>query len=468
MSIANVAVALDFAGLNVALPQIGDDFDASTASLESITLAYLLTLTVFLVPAGRFADLRGRRRTWVAGLVIFAAGSVASTAAQSSLQLVLARGATGIGAAIVTATMLSLMATTFVSPVDRGRAIGAWSAIGAIGVAIGPLIGGTVTGVASWRWFFVVGVALAIGALVVGGRSVSESTDETSEPVDWAGAALLVVALTAFVLALHYAPIGSDTVAAVVLAAVAVLGAGLFVRRERRSPSPLVDPSHLQAPGFRLSCAVAFLANVAFAAVMFFLALYLQNVYGLGPGGAGATFLALTVSLAVLSPIAGRGTARWGASTVMAVGMAILTASFLVFALIDAGTGLAIVVVGLLLSGGGQAFAFNGSNLGAIASVASADLGVASGVVNGMRQAGSLIGLAVTGAIFRFVGGEDPGPVRFLDALPPTMLFVAGVCVVGAVLAFVARRHEGVRAPPARSIPLRRPGHPAAPPLHLV
>jgi MFS family permease len=448
MSIANVAVALDFAGLNVALPQIGVDFDASTASLESITLAYLLTLTVFLVPAGRFADLRGRRRTWVAGLVIFAAGSVASAAAQSSFQLVLARGATGIGAAIVTATMLSLMATTFVSPVDRGRAVGAWSAIGAIGVAIGPLVGGTVTGVASWRWFFVLGVALAIGALVVGGRSVSESTDETGEPVDWAGAVLLVVALTAFVLALHYLPIGSDTVVAVVLAAGAVLGAGLFVRRERRSPSPLVDPSHLQAPGFRLSCAVAFLANVAFAAVMFFLALYLQDVYGLGPGGAGATFLALTVSLAVLSPIAGRGSARWGASIVMAVGMTILTASFLVFALIDAGTGLAIVVVGLLLSGGGQAFAFNGSNLGAIASVASADLGVASGVVNGMRQAGSLIGLAVTGAIFRFVGGEDPGPVRFLDALPPTMLFVAGVCAVGAVLAFVARRHEGVRADP--------------------
>jgi hypothetical protein len=105
-------------------------------------------------------------------------------------------------------------------------------------------------------------------------------------------------------------------------------------------------------------------------------------------------------------------------------------------------------VVGLLLSGGGQAFAFNGSNLGAIASVASADLGVASGVVNGMRQAGSLIGLAVTGAIFRFVGGEAPGPVRFLDALQPTMLFVAVVCVLGAMLAFAARRHERARAGP--------------------
>ena len=235
----------------------------------------------------------------------------------------------------------------------------------------------------------------------------------------------------------------------------AVLSVGatvLLVRQERRSSSPLVDATHFRARGFRVSCVVAFLANVAFAAVMFFLALYLQDVYGLGPAGAGATFLALTVALVVLSPVAGRGTARWGATPVMGVGMAILSVSFLVFALIDVDTGLWLVVIGLLLSGGGQAFAFNGSNLGAVASVSEADLGVASGMVNGMRQAGSLIGLAVAGALFRTIGGTDPGPHQFIEALRPTMLFVAVVCAGGMVIAFMARRRDLAAAPGARRL----------------
>ncbi len=443
MSVANVAVALDFAGVNVALPTIGIDFDASTGTLESITLAYLLTLTVLLVPAGRVADLRGRRRTWLVGLGVFAVASLASAGAQSSLQLVLARGATGIGAAIITATMLSLMATAFQTADERGRAVGAWSAIGAIGVAIGPLVAGILTGVGSWRWFFALGVVLAVGSALLARGGVPESSDRSGARVDWWGAVLLIVALTAFVLALHFAPHASPgPEMAMALAVVAVVAAMLLVRQERRSSSPLVDPTHLRSRGFRVSCAVAFLANVAFAAVMFFLALYLQDVYGLGPAAAGATFLSLTVALALLSPVAGRGSARWGATPVMGIGMAILSVSFLVFALIDVDTGLWLVIGGLFLSGGGQAFAFNGSNLGAVASVPAEDLGVASGVVNGIRQAGSLIGLAVAGAVFRIIAGTDPGPDQFIEALRPTMLFVAVVCAGGAVITWVARRRD--------------------------
>lgn len=447
MSVANVAVALDFAGVNVALPTIGSELDASTGTLEQITLAYLLTLTVLLVPAGRVADLRGRRRIWLVGLSVFAVASLASAAAQSSLQLVLARGATGIGAAIITATMLSLMATAFQTADDRGRAVGAWSAIGAIGVAIGPLVAGILTGVGSWRWFFALGVVLAVVAAAAG-RGVPESSDESGDRVDWWGATMLIVALTAFVLALHFAPQSSPGPAiGLALAVVTVVATGLFVRQERRSASPLVDPTHLQSRGFRVSCAVAFLANVAFAAVMFFLALYLQDVYGLGPAGAGATFLSLTVALALLSPVAGRGSARWGATPVMGVGMAILSVSFLVLALIDVDTGLGLVIVGLFLSGGGQAFAFNGSNIGAVASVPAEDLGVASGVVNGIRQAGSLIGLAAAGALFRTIAGTDPGPHQFIVALRPTMLFVAAICAGGMVLTLVARRRDLASAP---------------------
>jgi MFS family permease len=302
--------------------------------------------------------------------------------------------------------------------------------------------------VGSWRWFFALGVVLAVAAAVLAGGGVPESSDARGERVDWAGAAMLIVALTAFVLALHFAPHGSPgPEIALAMAVVAIVATVLLVRQERRSSCPLVDPTHLRSRGFRVSCAVAFLANVAFAAVMFFLALYLQDVYGLGPAGAGATFLALTVALALLSPVAGRGSARWGATPVMGVGMAILSVSFLVFALIDVDTGLGLVIIGLFLSGGGQAFAFNGSNLGAVASVPAEDLGVASGVVNGTRQGGSLIGLAVAGALFRIIGGTDPDPHQFIEALRPTMLLVAVVCAGGAVLALVARRRDLASAP---------------------
>jgi len=452
MSSANFAVALDFAGLNVALPTIGDDLGASTAGLQSITISYLLTLTVFLVPAGRIADVLGRRRLCAWGLVVFTIGSVVSMVAGSPTELAVARGVTGVGAAILMATTLSLVGAAFPWKAGRGRAIGLWSAVGAVGSAIGPLLAGVLTSAASWRWFFALAVPLSLitFAATSTGRVPESRSDDAAATIDWLGATLLTLGLGGGVLALLMAPTHGWG-AAPVIASALVGGVGFvaFGVRERTARDPLIELRRFRNIGFVVSSSVAFVANVGFAAVMFFIALYLQQVEGLGAAEAGATFLALTASLIVLSPVAGRLSARAGVDVVMGIGMMALTTSFAVFALVDESTGLALAFVGLLLSGAGQAFAFAGSNLGAISSVSASAIGAASGLVNGIRQAGALVGLAITGAIFRHVAGNDPGPAAFVEGLRPTMIFVAVLCAGGAALALATRARVDAAAPVA-------------------
>jgi len=451
MSSANFAVSLDFAGLNVALPDIGDDLGASTAQLQWITISYLLTLTVFLVPAGRAADLFGRRRMCMGGLIVFTIGSVVSAVAGTPEELAMARGVTGIGASFLIATTLSLVGAAFPWDAGRGHAIGLWTAVGAVGSATGPLFAGILTETTSWRWFFALAVPLAVTTLAViaAGRVPESRSDDEARSLDWFGAVLIMLGFGGLVLAFLTAPsLGWGTPSVFVPAAVGGLALVGFVVRERTAADPLVQVRTFRNVGFIVSSWVAFLANAAFAAVMFFIALYLQDVYGIDAAEAGAVFLALTASLIVLSPVAGRLSQRVGVDLVMGMGMAVLTVSFLVFATVDEASGLTLAIVGLLLSGAGQAFAFDGSNLGAINSVPPSAIGSASGLVNGVRQAGALLGLAVTGALFRNIAGNDPGDAQFIEGLRPTMLFVAGLCAIGTVIA-VATRSRFERAAPS-------------------
>jgi EmrB/QacA subfamily drug resistance transporter len=450
MSSANFAIALDFAGLNVALPDIAEDLGATTGGLQWITIAYLLTLTVFLVPAGRAADRYGRRRLCMGGLVVFTMGSVVSTVAGSPTELAISRGITGIGAAFLMATTLSLVGAAFPWSQGRGRAIGLWTAVGAVGSASGPLFAGILTQAASWRWFFALAVPLALVTLAVltTGRVPESRGDRGGATLDWIGAALLTLGLGGIVLALLMAPApGSNEMAVALAAVLGLVGLAGFAVREHTASEPLVDLQSFANVGFVISSAVAFVANVAFAAAMFFIALYLQDVYELGPATSGTILLALTASLVVLSPVAGRLAPRIGVDLVMVIGMVALIMSFVLFAFIGNNQGLPLAILGLLLSGAGQAFAFDGSNLGAISAVPERAIGAASGLVNGVRQAGALLGLAFTGALFRHLAGNEPDDNSFVDGLRPTMLFVAGICAIAAVVALMTRARVDRAAP---------------------
>ncbi|MFO7591619.1 MAG: MFS transporter [Acidimicrobiia bacterium] len=460
MSIANFAVALDFLGVNVALPAIGRDLGGALGGLQWVTTAYLLTLTTVLIPAGRAADLFGRTRTCIAGLTVFAAGSVVSALSGTIDLLVVARGVTGAGAAILTATTLAIVSDAFPDHSARGPAIGAWTAIGAVGSALGPPVAGVVTEVASWRWFLVVAVPLTATALLFlvrrdlrdpgpspAGRAGASGR---SDAMDWTGAALMTLGVGALVVVLLEGPdLGWNAPLVVGAAVGAVVGLGLFVARERTAPTPLIDLGSFRDRRFVTSSGVAFIANIAFACVMFFMTLYLQSVRGLTSSEAGLVFLGLSAALVVGSPIAGRLVVRVGGATVMAAGMILIAASFVVLGLVGVGTGVAIIVGGLALSGLGQAFAFDASNTTALDAVDDAAAGAAAGLVSGARQAGSLFGLAVAGSAFRLLerNAESVTGTRqaFLDALEPTMLGVAACCAVGVVIAMLGRAHPAAR-----------------------
>ena len=452
---ANVIVTVDFYGTNTALPSIIADLGIGTDTDQWISLAYLLFLAAPLVAAGRFADLHGRRRVLMIGLAVLGAGQLVSALAQHEPVLLLGRAVSGFGGALVTATGLALVSAA-AAPGRRATAIGAWSAIGAVGAAIGPLLGGVATQVLSWRWLFALAAPCAALVGVAASMFVAESRDAhppatadvTGAWTSTAGLALLVYAGTSGAQAGWFRP-------RVVLGLLCGVGFLLwFTLAERRSPAPLVPATVARNRLFTLAAAVAFLSNVAFAAVMFFLTLYLQQIRDLGPTMTGVVFLALTVPLMALSPLLGRFVHRLGQAGVMAAGMSVLVISFLVLATLDATSGILLAIAGLALSGAGQAFAFNGSNEAALAEISDDDMGVASGAVNGIRQLGAVAGLAVTGALFDFLQREEldagAGVVEsFMRALRPTMLAVAAVCVVGVMLASGARRRRRAQSTPA-------------------
>ncbi|HEY7134972.1 MAG TPA: MFS transporter [Acidimicrobiia bacterium] len=402
MSVANVVISLDFLGLTVVLPAIGRDLGGSNGTLEWIVNAYMLALAAPLVAAGRLGDLFGRRRVMTIGIAVFAAGSLAAGLAPSTNVLIGARAVQGLGAALVTATSLSIVSDAF-PPERRGTAIGVWSATGAIGAAVGPLVAGFVATALSWRWLFLLNAPLAAFAAVFVLTTVRESRDETApRNLDIAGLLSVTGGLALLVYALVEGPVRGWSSPAVVLGLVgAVALLVLFIVVERRDAAPLVDLDLFRGRAYVGTASVAFVANIAFATTMFFLTLYFQEVRDLTPAATGVAFLAFTVPLAVASPVAGWSVRRVSPAALMGFGLSVLVGSFLVFGSIDVHSRVTLALIGLFLAGIGQAFAFNVSDVAAMDAVASEKAGVASGVISGARQVGSLFGLAAAGAVFK-------------------------------------------------------------------
>lgn len=445
MAAANVLVTLDFFGLNTALPTIGRELGGDTQSLQWIANVYLLALAAPLVAAGRIGDLLGRRRVCIVGLVVFAAGSAASAAAGTLPVLYVARGVTGFGAAMITATALAIVDASF-EPGRRAFAIGVWSSVGAVGSAIGPLVGGLVTEALSWRWFFVLTVPFTVLTAMITAAWVGESRDEASErSFDLAGTCTVTFGLAGVVYGLVRGPDQGWT-DSLVLASLFVGGVllVLFVVAERRAKIPLVDLTLFERPAFISPSIVAFVANAAFGVTMLYLTLYLQDERGLSPIATGLTFLALTAPLAALSPFVGRAVPLIGGRVLMTAGCAILVGSFATFALIGPDAGLLLALGGLALAGVGQALAFNVSNIAALAAVPDSQVGVASGAVNGFRQVGTLFGLAIAGAVFNVF---DHPESAFLEAFRPTMIVIGALCAVTIPLALRRSRLEDAPAP---------------------
>jgi EmrB/QacA subfamily drug resistance transporter len=343
----------------------------------------------------------GRRKVMLAGLALFGAASIACGIAQAEWQLVAARALQGVGSAMLFALGLSIVSNAFPAE-QRAVGIGILGAVGGVGSAIGPLVGGFFTQALSWRWFFFVNIPIIAIATVLTLAKVEESRDDTAgHNLDLRGAIAVTAGFVLLVLGIQQMQTSgwSIPVVAPLLAGSALIVA--FVALERRSAEPLVDLRLLKNADFVGAATVAFLANYVFGASMFFVTLYLQFILGYDPVRTGLFFLMFSVPFVLVGAISGKIDQRIGLRRALAAGMLGLALGFALLALIEPASGPALVLWGLLAAGVGQGLAYNLSTTAAMAPIPPAKAGVASGVLNTIRMVGLAVGVALTGVLVR-------------------------------------------------------------------
>jgi EmrB/QacA subfamily drug resistance transporter len=402
MALATILITIDFGGVMIILPAIGRELDTSTTGLQWTANAYLLAFAVVMVAAGRLADIFGRRLLLLIGIAIFIVASSLCGLAQADWWIIAARAVQGTGAGVFLTASLSIVSGAF--PLEeQSKGIGVWAGVIGIGIAVGPFVGGFLTEVASWRWFFFVNIPVALLAVFLTLIVVRESRDETAgRHVDLFGLTTVTAGLTALVFGIQQSEtLGWGSVIVVGTLAAGVILLALFVFVEPRLHEPLIDLRLFANRGYLGANAVAFAQNFGLGAVMFFLTLYLQYVLDYSPLEAGLVFLPLTALFTIGNLQASRVAGAIGPRLSMAGGMTLVAASFLLLALVTPTSGLTIVLAALVIAGIGQSLAYTISTTAGMGAIPPAKAGAASGVLQMVRQLGVVFGVAVPGALFK-------------------------------------------------------------------
>jgi len=395
---AQFMVVLDATVVNVALPSIQHGLNFSAANLQWVVNAYTLIFGGFLLLGGRAADLLGRKRLFLAGVVVFAAASLLNGIAQSSGMLIVGRGLQGLGGALVSPAALAIITTTFTDQAERTKALGVWSAIAAGGGAVGLLMGGILTDVASWRWVFFVNVPVGIITLALALRYVSESRVNTDQrSFDVAGAVTVTSGLVLLVYAIVKAQeFGWGSARTVGLGAVAFGLLGVFLAIERRSKAPLMRLSIFRVRTIAVSDAVLLLAASALFGMFFFASLYVQEILGYSPLKAGLAFLPVTAGIIIGAGLSQQFIKRFGVRNVSVVGLVLASAGLLYLTQLPVdGSYVSDLLVGLLPMSIGMGLVFVPITLLATSGVSADDSGLASGLFNTAQQVGGSLGLAI-------------------------------------------------------------------------
>jgi EmrB/QacA subfamily drug resistance transporter len=439
MCFALFMIMLDNTVVNVALPSIQRDLNASISSLEWTINGYTLSFAVLLATGGRLGDIFGRRRMFIGGVVLFTIASATAGFAPDTLSLVISRIVQGIGAAFMMPGTLSIITDAFPAE-ERGKAIGTWAGVSALALAIGPLLGGFLTEHVGWEAIFFINVPVGVGAVLAALFAVRESRDETvGREVDYAGVALLTAGLTALVLALVEGNSwgwGSPAIVSLIAGSVVLLAA--FVAVERRVRAPMVEFGLFANRTFIGAVSVAFVVTFAMLGMFFFLALYMQNILGYSPLEAGVRFLPTTLMVMVVAPIAGRLSDRIGPRWPIVAGLSLTTASLFMFTQIGAGTTYTDLLPAFILMGIGVALTMSPMSTAAMNAVSTAKAGIASGILSMFRMVGGTFGVAAIGAIFQSEAGSALAPNRdaFITALSHAMWLSTAVAAAGVVIAF--------------------------------
>jgi EmrB/QacA subfamily drug resistance transporter len=437
--------------VNVALPAIGEDLGADVAGLQWIINGYLLTLAALILLGGSLGDRYGRRRIFNLGVIWFAVASVLCAVAPNAEILIAARVVQGIGGALLTPGSLAIIEATFY-PEDRGRAIGAWSALGGIAAAIGPLVGGWLIDAVSWRAIFFIN--LPIAAFVVWGaeRHVPETRDPTiSGRLDFPGSALASIALTGLTFTVIQAPVdGFDSPMVLAALIVGLVSAVAFVFVERRSPEPMLPLSIFDSRQFSSANVVTFVVYAAMGGVFFFLVVFLQVSLGYSPIAAGAASLPITALMLAFSPRAGALAQRIGPRLPLTLGPIGIAIGMLMMTTIDPGDSyVGSILPAIIVFGIGLTLVVAPITATVLAAADERHAGVASGVNNAVARTAGLAAVAALPLIVGLTGADYEDPAAMTDAFHGAVLACAVLALAGGVLAWLTISNDVLHTVPA-------------------
>jgi EmrB/QacA subfamily drug resistance transporter len=455
---------LDAAIVGVALPSIGSDLDFAREDLSWVANAYTLMFGGFLLLGGRIADLVGRRRMFMAGLVLFTIASLLGGLAQSALWLVLARAAQGLGAALISPAALSLVMTLFTEGSERNKALGVWGAVAGSGGAAGVILGGVLTEWLGWEAVLYVNVPIGLAAAFLAPRLLPEGREAAgTRSFDVAGAVTVTAGLAMLVYALVDAnDAGWGSAQTLGLAAAALILLAVFVSIELRTPRPLAPLAIFRNRALRGANIVSIAMTMAFFPMFFFLTFYAQYVLGYEPIEAGFAQLPIALSIIVFAGVASQVVTRAGYKTTILIGLLVAAAGLLWFAQVSAGGSFLADILGpSLVAGFGLAFAFVAATIAATSGVSGEQAGLASGLVNTSQQIGGALGLAVLVALStaRTDAVDASQPVALAEGYQAGFLGGAALALLGVLLTLLllsgresrehaeaARRGEGEAA----------------------
>src|SRR5262245_41372932 len=438
-------VVLDNLVVTTALPSIRADLGATIQSLEWTVNAYTLTYAVLLLTGAALGDRFGRRRMFVIGLGIFTVASAAAALAPTTAALIAARAVQGVGAAIVTPLTLTLLADQF-PPDKRGLAIGAWSGVSGLGVALGPLVGGAVVSGISWHWIFWINVPVGLAVIPLAARKLAESHGP-SRSLDLPGLGLASAGLLGIVYGIvRGAELGwtSTTVLASLIAGGVLVIA--FLVWEHRAPSPMLPLRFFRSRAFSAVNGVSLTMYFGVFGSIFLLAQYFQVTQGYSPLEAGLRTLPWTGMPMLVAPIAGLLSDRIGSRPLMFAGLALQSVALGWLAAISSpDTPYSDVVFPFIMAGVGMSLVFAPTANAVLAAVRPQEAGQASGATNAIREVGGALGVAVLASVFAS-HGSYASPQAYTDGMGPAVWVGAAVLAVGALIALLVPRERPVVA----------------------
>ncbi|MDQ3785789.1 MAG: MFS transporter [Actinomycetota bacterium] len=440
---------LDGTVVNIALPHIGAEFEAGVAGLQWIINGYLLTLAALILVAGSLGDRYGRRRVYLVGVAWFAVSSLLCGVAVNTEMLVAARILQGIGGALLTPGALAIIQSSFHRE-DRARAIGAWSGLGGIAGAVGPLVGGLLVQAWSWRLAFLINLPLGLAVIWLTRKYVPESEDTsmTGHPDVW-GSVLGALGLAGVTTALVEGPErGASDPFVLVGAVVGVIALVGFVVLQTRQRNPLVPPDIFANRTFVVANLLTFVVYAALGGVMMLFVLQLQVSLGYSPTAAGLASVPISIIMLVLSARSGKLAQRFGPRPFLVAGPLVIAVAMVMYTMVTPGASyLFTVLPAVVVFGLGLTAVVAPVTATVLASAEDRHAGVASGVNNAIARTGGLLAVAILPAAAGLTGESYADPEAMTSGWQMAMWLCAGLCVVGGVLALWVRNDVLAPAP---------------------